>query len=207
MKIAETPLASRAKLFNDSERIANSLIDSWCNTNAKKKVREEKVKNYYDALTRYSCPASDFDITYSWEKILDALKKNNFNQVKQLIRSLMTVELPSAVKRALEESYSYDRNDDRVMMKLSIKESEAMLDNALRYDKYDGEFCLVVDRAIKLNKNIIKIEATNWAIIIGDGFDYHTLLSPLPPDIKINWIAMTEHSYLYLIKEKRLIEI
>ena len=204
----EMTSVSRPKLFNSSEKIANILIDSWCNTNAKKN-REEKVKNYYDALTCYSCPASDFDIAHSWETILAALKKNNFNLVKRLIRSLMTCELPSAVKRALEESCSYDRNDDSVMKELSIKESEVMLDNALLYD---GEFCLVVDRAIKLNENIVKIEATNWNVQIGDGYEYdgyeyHTLLVPLPPDLTTNWVAMTESSYLYLIKEKRLIEI
>lgn len=204
MKIAEAQLASIPKLFNGSEKIANILIDSWCNTNAKKKVREEKVKNYYDALIRYSCPASDFDIAHSWEKILVALKKNEFRQVKQLIKTLMRCELPSVVKRALKESYLYDRNNDRVMMELSIKESEVMLDNTLQYD---GEFCLVIDRAIKLNKNIIKIEATNWSVLVGDGNDCRTLLEPLPPDTKIHWVAMTERSYLYLIKEKRLIEI
>lgn len=204
MKIADTPLASIPKPFNNSERIANILIKSWCARRSDSSASEEKVKHKYDALIDYSCPASDFDIAHSWEKILAALKKNNFNQVKQLIRSLMTCELPSAVKRALEESYSYDRNDDRFMMELSIKESEVMLDNALQYD---GEFCLVIDRAIKLNKNIIKIEATDWSVLIGDGHDYYTLLEPLPPDVKTHWTAMTERSYLYLIEEKRLIEI
>ena len=195
---------SRPKLFNSSEKIANILIDSWCNTNAKKKVREEKVKNYYDALTRYSCPASDFDICHTWKEILASLKKNEFRQVKQLIKTLMRCELPSVVKRALEESYSYDRNDDRVMMELSPKESDVMLDNALQYD---GEFCLVIDRAIKLNKNIIKIEATNWSVLSGDGYECDMILSSLPPDAKIHWVAMTERSYLYLIEEERLIEI
>ena len=160
--------------------------------------------NYYDSITRYSCPASDFDICHTWKEILASLKKNEFRQVKQLIKTLMRCELPSVVKRALEESYSYDRNDDRVMMELSPKESDVMIDNTLQYD---GEFCLVIDRAIKLNKNIIKIEPTKWSVLIGDGNDCRTLLEPLPPDIKTNWIAMTKSSYLYLIKEKRLIEI
>ena len=204
MKLMEMSSVNRPKLFNSSEKIANILIDSWCNTNAKKKVREEKVKNYYYAFTRYSCPASDFDICHTWKEILASLKKNEFRQVKQLIKTLMRCELPSVVKRALEESYSYDRNDDRVMMELSIKESEVMLDNALQYD---GEFCLVIDRAIKLNKNIIKIEATNWSVLSGDGYECDMILSSLPPDTKIHWVALTERSYLYLIKEERLIEI
>lgn len=204
MKLVEMSSVNRPKLFNSSEKIANILIDSWYNTNAKKKVREEKVKNYYDALTRYSCPASDFDICHTWDEILASLKKNEFRQVKQLIKTLMRCELPSVVKRALEESYSYDRNDDRVMMELSPKESDVMLDNALQYD---GEFCLVIDRAIKLNKNIIKIEATNWSVLSGDGYECDMTLAFLPPDTKFHWVAMTERSYLYLIKEKRLIEI
>lgn len=204
MKLMEMSSVNRPKLFNSSEKIANILIDSWCNTNAKKKVREEKVKNYYVALTRYSCPASDFDICHTWKEILASLKKNDFLQVKQLIKTLMRCELPSVVKRALEESYSYDRNDDRVMKELSPKELDVMIDNALQYD---GESCLVIDRAIKLNKNIVKIEATNWSVFIGDGYECDTILAPLPPDVKTHWVALTERSYLYLIKEERLIEI
>lgn len=204
MKLMEMSSVNRPKLFNSSEKIANILIDSWCNTNAKKKVREEKVKNYYDALTRYSCPASDFDICHTWKEILASLKKNEFRQVKQLIKTLMRCELPSVVKRALEESYSYDRNDDRVMMELSPEESDVMINNALQYD---GESCLVIDRAIKLNKNIVKIEATYWSVLSGDGYECDMTLAFLPPDTKFHWVALIERSYLYLIEEERLIEI
>lgn len=150
------------------------------------------------------CSAIQMDIDLTWNKILNSLKKDELRQVKELIAGLMTCRLPTAVGEVLENNDSYDRNDDRVMMELSPKESDVMLDNALQYD---GEFCLVIDRAIKLNKNIIKIETTNWSVLSGDGYECDMTLAFLPPDTKFHWVAMTERSYLYLIKEKRLIEI
>ena len=200
----ETLSMGRPKLFNSSEKIANIIINAWRDTCGDEKVKEEKTKHYYDALTIYMCSVIQTDIDQTWIKILNSLKKDEFRQVKQLIAELMTCRLPPAVREALENNDSYDRNDDRVSLELTIKESDVMFKSALQFD---GEICLVVDRAVKLDKNILKLEVSSWSVIIGEGDECKTNLASFPPDVKTSWVEMIESTYLYLIKEKRLIEI
>lgn len=192
------------KLFNSSEKIANIIINAWRDTCGDVKVKEEKAKQYYDALTKYMCSAIQTDIDQTWIKVLNSLKKDELRQVKELIAGLMTCRLPTAVGEALENNDSYDRNDDRVSLELTIKESDVMFKSALHFD---GEICLIVDRAVKLDENILKLDVSSWSVIIGEGDECKTNLASFPPDVKTSWVEMLEETYLYLIKEKRLIEI
>lgn len=192
------------KIYNSSIFIARILIDVWNETCGDEKVKEEKAKHYYDAFIRYFNPLSGRYIDYTWKRILVFLKKELYADVEQLILDLMVCEVPSLVIEAVVKNGSFNRQDNGDAIELLLKDLYEMTKYAFGFD---GEFWYIVDHVVKIDENILKMEASIWSMSIGEGDECKTNLASFPPDVKTSWVEMTERTYLYLIKEKRLIEI
>lgn len=191
------------KIYNSSIFIAHILIDVWNETRGDEQVKEEKIKHYYDAFVRYLTPLSGRDIDYTWKRILVFLKKELYADVEQMILDLMVCEVPSLVIEAVEKNGSFDRQDNGDAIELLIKDLYEMTKYAFGFD---DEFWYIVDHAVKIDENILKIEASIWSMSIGDG-DECVTKTTFAPNNNTHWIKMQKRNYLYLIREKRLIEI
>lgn len=192
------------KIYNSSIFIARILIDVWNETCGDEKVKEEKAKHYYDAFVRYLTPLSGRDIDYTWKRILVFLKKELYADVEQMILDLMVCEVPSLVIEAVEKNGSFNRQDNGDAIELLIKDLYEMTKYAFGFA---GKLWYIVDHAVKIDENILKIEASIWSMSIGDGDECAATKTTFAPNNNTHWIKMQKRTYLYLIKEKRLIEI